>query len=182
MTTRGGTTSDGVRRGGGCGKKGALLGVCLALLLSAAGCGKGEQAPEVPDQSSFPVRYALDLMGEGYPLREPFTMMTVTRARRAGDLLGAGGLLVVHTHFTGGESGEYAAYDLACPYEWPGIVRLVPREDGSLEAVCPACGTVYDLTFGAGLPKEGKSRYPLWQYRIVRRGTILEITNEPMTY
>ena len=151
----------------------------LLFAIALAGCSGGNAPEELPRQESFPVSYVLDLMGEGYRLREPFTMMTVTEPRRPGDRLGAGGLLVTHTHTIGGEGEAYAAFDLACPYEWPSIVPIRIREEGLMEAVCPKCGTVYDFSLGAGLPKEGKSPYPLWQYSAVLRGTVLEITNGP---
>ena len=149
----------------------------LGLLVALAGCGDLAEEPALPSNPGYPVAYVLDLMTEGYALREPFTMMTIQEPRHPGDRLGVAGLLVVHTHLTGEETEAYGAFDLACPNEWPAVVAVEPRGEGTMEVVCPKCGTVYDLTFGAGLPKTGTGRYPLWQYRTTLRGTILEITN-----
>ena len=158
-----------------CGWKYAFV-VWMTL---AGGCAGVDPVPEVPSQSTYPVRYLLDLMGEGHGLQEPFSMMTITHPRLPGDRLGAAGLLVVHTHpvVAGDESESYAAFDLACPYEWPSVVAIEISPGGIMEAVCPACGTVYDFSLGAGIPKAGKSPYSLWQYPVTLRESVLEISN-----
>ena len=154
---------------------GWLLAVSLAAVLS--GCRTAPSPGEAPEAPPVPVSYTIDLMAEGRGLLEPFSLMTVTEPRRSSDRLGVAGLLVVHTDAALGDGDGYAAFDLACPYEWPSVTALEVRESAMPEVVCPKCGTVYDLTFGAGLPKEGKSSYPLWQYRVTVRETFLEITN-----
>lgn len=63
------------------------------------------------------------------------------------------------------------AYDLACPVECNADIRVAIDPDG-LDAVCPVCGSHYDVTMGAGAPlsgpaltgqvKYGLQRYHAW--------------------
>lgn len=157
------------------------IGLAVFLLIIVSGCRVEGDVSEDLLHSSAPVSYTLDLMGEGYGLQEPFSMMTVTEKRKESDRLGLAGLLIVHTH-AGGDRSSYTAFDLACPSEWPSVVPVKIKEEGSMEVVCPKCGTVYDLSLGVGVPKSGKSRYPLWQYRTLFRDTFLEIINSNIGY
>lgn len=61
------------------------------------------------------------------------------------------------------------AYDLSCPVEAKSDVR-VEVEGESYHAVCPVCGSVYDVTMGAGAPISGPStdhtrKYGLRRYK-----------------
>lgn len=60
------------------------------------------------------------------------------------------------------------AYDLGCPVERDPNVR-VQVESELYRAVCPVCGSVYDVTLGSGAPLSGpaatgKYRYALKKY------------------
>ncbi len=61
------------------------------------------------------------------------------------------------------------AYDLACPVECKPTVR-VKIDDSTFEAICPVCGSKYDVTMRAGSPisgpaAEGKNKYALKRYQ-----------------
>lgn len=61
------------------------------------------------------------------------------------------------------------AYDLACPVELKPDVRVEIQGD-LYEAVCPVCGSHYDVTMGGGAPlagpaATGKFKYGLRRYR-----------------
>ncbi len=63
------------------------------------------------------------------------------------------------------------AYDLACPVERRPDVR-VDIESELYEAVCPACGSHYDVTMAGGAPlsgpaAEGKYKYALRRYKVL---------------
>lgn len=66
------------------------------------------------------------------------------------------------------------AYDLACPVEVKPDVRVEIK--GELyEAVCPVCGSHYDVTMGGGSPLSGpaatgKYKYGLRRYRCLPSG------------
>lgn len=71
------------------------------------------------------------------------------------------------------------AYDLACPVERRSDVR-VKVDPESFEAVCPDCGSKYDVTMGAGAPVSGPAaadHYGLRQYRCVPSGQGYLIVN-----
>lgn len=67
-----------------------------------------------------------------------------------------------------GETNVPLAYDLACPVECKADIRI--KVDAStFEAVCPECGSKYDVTMRGGAPisgpaADGKYRYALRRY------------------
>lgn len=90
----------------------------------------------------------------------------------ASSCAGFGGVLLIGgmDPFSG-EMNVPLAYDLACPVECkPGIrVRV---DDSTFEAVCPECGSKYDVTMQAGAPvsgpaADGNHRYALRRYQCV---------------
>lgn len=81
---------------------------------------------------------------------------------------GFGGVLLIGgiDPFTGDSAPQ--AYDLACPVERVFNIR-VNIEGDLYEAVCPKCGSHYDVTMGGGAPlsgpaAEGKYKYALRRY------------------
>ena len=61
------------------------------------------------------------------------------------------------------------AYDLACPVECRENIRVV-IDAATLEAVCPVCGSHYDVAMGGGAPIAGPAltgsvRYGLQRYK-----------------
>ena len=86
--------------------------------------------------------------------------------------LGLGGLLVVHTHLD-----TYCAFDLACPNEQtPNRNTIVEVEEDGHNAVCPKCGTKYEILHGTGIALEGK-KYGLRSYHISVNGNSGVVTN-----
>jgi hypothetical protein len=104
------------------------------------------------------VHLELDLLGEYNTFyNSPGAQLTFITPQKATDYLGFGGILVC-TNFT----GEYCAFDLACPVEVKADVRV--RPDG-LFAVCDQCGSKFDIwETNLGVPAGGKSKYPLKKY------------------
>lgn len=102
----------------------------------------------------------------GEPRDFPYTDRTAT---------GYGGLLIVCglNPFTL-EAGVPMAYDLSCPVECKPDVRVRMEDVGVLpEAVCPVCGSHYDVVERGGAPVSGPAlshKYGLRRYE-VRDGT-----------
>lgn len=70
------------------------------------------------------------------------------------------------------ETNVPLAYDLACPVECKSTVR-VAIDNETWEAVCPVCGSHYDVTMAGGSPVSGpaltgKYKYGLRRYRCLR--------------
>lgn len=87
-----------------------------------------------------------------------------------GTATGFGGILLIGgmDPFTT-ETNIPLAYDLACPVECDPNVR-VAVDVASFEAVCPKCGSHYDVTMQGGAPvsgqaAEGKHKYGLSRYQ-----------------
>ena len=71
-------------------------------------------------------------------------------------------------------TGTPLAYDLACPVEMKADVRVSISGD-LYEAVCPKCGSHFDVTMGGGAPLSGpaaagSSKYGLRRYRCIPSG------------
>lgn len=82
---------------------------------------------------------------------------------------GFGGLLIIMgmNPFDAGNVMPLV-YDLACPVECNANIR-VAIDAGNLEAVCPVCGSHYDVTMGGGAPTAGpaltgQTKYGLQRY------------------
>lgn len=92
---------------------------------------------------------------------------------------GFGGVLLVCDYI-----GEPRAYDLACPVECKRDVRVEVDSDDHNLAVCPMCGSKYDVFSNFGAPVSGEAvrrgnGYGLRQYRVGtgRGGEYRVITN-----
>jgi nitrite reductase/ring-hydroxylating ferredoxin subunit len=142
-----------------------LLMFCFCLPLS---CEKMENP--VPN---WRVYLNLDLTFEdkelkAVPAYKAFTIKDANLAQ--GESAGFGGVLVVHNMF-----GEYKAFDLSCPYEARQDV-LIKVDNEILYAVCPVCGTKYDVGTGYGAPI-GMGRHYLRIYTVTQNGNKLLVTN-----
>lgn len=100
------------------------------------------------------------------PLREPSNFAYGERS-----YTGYGGVLLisgVNPYTT--EAGVPMAYDLSCPVECKPEIRVEMQSDGILPvAVCPVCGSHYDVTERGGSPTEGpalKDHYGLRRYEV----------------
>lgn len=80
------------------------------------------------------------------------------------DRLGYGGLMVIY-----GFDSKYYAFDLCCPYELDFKTRVTYDEAGS--AVCPVCGSMYDVAWGTGAVTKGPSREGLRKYQVIGNAT-----------
>ena len=88
---------------------------------------------------------------------------------------GFGGVLLIEGLDPYNNLGAYPlAYDLACPVERQPNIRVMIDSENYV-AVCPECGSVYDVTMGAGAAiggeaATGKYKYGLKIYRVVASG------------
>lgn len=95
------------------------------------------------------------------PSNFPFTETTFT---------GYGGVLLIMGMDPFGQGDVIPlAYDLSCPVECKPDIR-VAVDDATLEAVCPVCGSHYDVTMSGGAPLSGPAatgdvKYGLQRYR-----------------
>lgn len=97
------------------------------------------------------------------PANFPFTEQTFT---------GFGGVLLIGgmNPFEGNTQAPLA-YDLACPVECRQDIR-VKIDPATYDAVCPVCGSHYDVTMAMGAPKsgpaaDGKHKYGLQKYSCI---------------
>lgn len=108
-------------------------------------------------------------------LKEPRNFQYLDRT-----LTGYGGVLLIGgvDPFTN-NTDVPLAYDLSCPVERKPDIRV--RVDvGTYEAICPECGSKYDVTMAGGSPVSGPAaadRYALRRYQCVPSGTGYIITN-----
>jgi len=82
---------------------------------------------------------------------------------------GIKGIVVYHASFD-----NYLAYDLACPHLQPSECAKMIIEDG-LTIKCTCDDTKFALALG-GAPQSG-TQFPARQYRVIKDGNTLIITN-----
>ncbi|MDR1335929.1 MAG: (2Fe-2S)-binding protein [Tannerella sp.] len=121
---------------------------------------------------NFPVYLRLDLTTKDKELRPIGTGKTYTSKdiNPNFERAGYGGVLVVHA-----TDDRFYAFDLACPHEASRSVLVAPDEN-TIYAVCPKCGTKYDLAFGTGAP-DGVSRFYLKKYSVTGTGSQMTVSN-----
>lgn len=111
-------------------------------------------------------QYRMFIKALGEPRNFPFVSNTAT---------GFGGVLLVNgfNPYTL-EAAVPLAYDLSCPVERKADVRVRMQNDGTLPfAVCPECGSHYDVVEQGGAPTEGpakQKRYGLRRYECYTSG------------
>lgn len=101
------------------------------------------------------------ILGDGVrePYGFPYSQQNAT---------GYGGVLLISgmDPFTT-QTGVPLAYDLSCPVEMKADVR-VEVEDELYQAVCPVCGSRYDVTMGGGNPLSGPAATGTVKYGLRR--------------
>lgn len=110
--------------------------------------------------------FILTSNGTRIPAGFPYTTTSAT---------GFGGVLLIEgVDPATASSGVPLAYDLACPVERESDVR-VQIDPETYYAVCPVCGSQYDVTLGSGAPVSGIAatgtyKYGLKQYYCMPSG------------
>lgn len=121
-----------------------------------------------------PVHVEVNLEASVYrPLASPGGMVVLTTPTTERERLGYGGILIARSLTS---ETTYYAYDLSCPHEASGYIRVAPQD---LVVACPSCGSRFDVLHGSGSPISGVARAPLRAYhvrynQVLRR---LQITN-----
>ena len=142
--------------------------IICCILISALSCNV-EKNP-IPIVAVY---LNLDLMFEDKELKaipsyKEYTAKNINA--EIGERAGYGGILVVHDML-----GQYKAFDRTCPYEVSSSVT-VEVDDDVLYAVCPKCGTKYEIGIANGVPS-GSSRHNLLQYSVILSGNKLIVKN-----
>lgn len=135
----------------------------LAFLISGCNTVDDDRIPAMPVNIdlSLPSQwsvYGVDAYGEsrlfikalGQPRDFNYTARTST---------GYGGVLLVNgfNPYTI-EAGVPMAYDLSCPVECKPDIRVAMQPDGAVPlAVCPVCGSGYDVVEKGGAPVSGQA-------------------------
>ena len=153
------------------------LRLFLAFLIMAiwSGCDDNNDSP-IP---LYPVSLKLNLTST-YPTFKNSTNQFLLFEKRINetDRIGFGGILV-YSDVDLDDSGNtiYHAFDMACPYEAKGDVRVFPVKDRLGEVKCEKCGSVYNLLFGAGAPdlKSGPATEVLKRYKTSLSNDVLFI-------
>lgn len=149
--------------------KNKYLYCIVALMVILSGCDDN-YVSSIPN---YPVNLQLNLTST-YPTfkNNPNSYLLFEKPITVSDRVGFGGVLL-YVDF----DGDYYAFDLACPYEAKQNIKVIPNDDSFGQVVCNTCGSVYNLTSGSGLPKEGPSKEPLKRYRTSPQGDWLYVFN-----
>ena len=129
---------------------------CL-LILFVCSCSKFEES-DIPYAQVY---LEIDLRFGDNDLVGMYHHKSITKARTAGERTGFSGVLVVCGIDNYGNAAYYA-FDLCCPHE--AKKNIIIEADNAGKAICPECGTEYDIGYGTGAPTKGVSQYPLRKY------------------
>ncbi len=144
--------------------------ISLLILFCALSCTQTEHS-YFP---SYPVYLELDLTFEDKDLNGVMAYKEYILGKTSGlgatERTGLGGVLVYHS------VDGYFAYDLSCPNETQASVRVEMDENG-INAVCPKCGSTYNIFEGYGRLEKGPATRGLKQYQTALSGTKLYVTN-----
>lgn len=149
--------------------------VCLLFIIISS-CDK-KYVSNIPD---FPVYLELDLSFEDKELVAPqaYKVFTSQNINQAIERAGYGGVLVYHG-LNNTATTTYYAFDISCPHEASRSVT-VEVDDARIYAVCPKCGSKYELLNGIGNPVSGPSQqegYYLKSYNVFTNGNRIIIRN-----
>lgn len=150
----------------------SLIGGILLSALIFQGCDESLSS-SIPD-----VRFRIqcDMRQAAYSsLNSPGQFITIEKNNH-GVTVGYAGLIVGQSTFPGfNNETVYYAFDRACPVEAKTNVILSIPTDKVGKAVCPQCGTEYDLNNG-GIPN-GKGKEYLKRYSVAVNSDIITISN-----
>ncbi len=150
-------------------------GFCLLFpAFFFAGCNDNFQS-SIPN---YPVSLSLNLTTT-YPTFNNSTnqILTFTKPIVIGEAIGYGGILVYSAPYTDDYGNSvYYAFDMSCPYEAKNNIRVYLQESSLGKVVCEKCGSVFDISFGTGLPESGPTKEPLKKYKTILSRDILYIT------
>ena len=156
--------------------KGGLFLLLMALLSAVSSCNQvdDDRIPSLPVYinlsgagmwNSYGVagvgisRSFINWQGVVSPSNFPFNANTY---------VGFGGVLLIGgiDPFTS-ETNVPLAYDLSCPVECSQTVRVAVNQE-NLEAVCPVCGSHYDVITAGGSPVSGPALTGKYKYGLRR--------------
>lgn len=164
----------------------AFFPCAAAILLSAAAAGCSEvnddRIPGAPVNISLSDVATWNTYGvAGFGSNRQFILSSGIRVPKGfpfnqGSATGFGGVLLISGMDPFTATTDYPlAYDLACPVEMKADIR-VEVENELYNAVCPSCGSVFDVTMAGGTPLSGPAasgnvKYGLRRYRCLPTGS-----------
>lgn len=146
------------------------------LLLALLACSEKIEI-RIPPR---PVYLELDLDFQDKDLRpiQAYKIYTQKDVDLEGERTGFGGVLVFHGLASNGTDIFYA-FDAACPHEASANVR-VEVDETAVYAICPKCGSKFEVLNGFGNPVEGpcvQERQGLKRYKTSRERNKIYIFN-----
>ena len=145
----------------------------LCIVFFAISCENSLNRSSVP---IAPVSIRINLHHFPHLLATPFTNEYFTEVDQSIGVfaVGFGGVLITTFMNPGSINVQYAAFDMACPYELDRNTRVFPDDTGFF-AVCETCGSRFDLSSGLGILAEGPAREHLRRLNVHREGNYLRV-------
>ncbi|MDE5997517.1 MAG: hypothetical protein K2G77_04810 [Muribaculaceae bacterium] len=157
-------------------KKGSLFLPLMAMLSVASSCNQidDDRIPSLPvyiDLSGAGMWNTYGVSGIGISrnfIKHQGVLSPSNFPYNANTYVGFGGVLLIGgvDPFTS-EPNVPLAYDLSCPVECSQTVR-VTIDSEKLEAVCPVCGSHYDVIMAGGSPVSGPALTGKYKYGLRR--------------
>jgi nitrite reductase/ring-hydroxylating ferredoxin subunit len=147
----------------------------LALALTASICACNKKNDVIPDEY---IDFVIDIMDPQFVNLNSIGESDTINARtnNLGSVAaGYNGNGIIITRGV----DEFFAYDRTCPHDFAvneQSVKVRIKNAEFAKAVCPKCGTVYEL-LSYGTPSSGIGRYPLKNYRTNFDGRFVHVWN-----
>nr|WP_321374025.1 hypothetical protein [uncultured Bacteroides sp.] len=129
----------------------------ISLLFGTVSCGDSFES-SIPDVGRF--GFEVNLLQAQFQSIQSQGNFVLVLKNEHNVKPGFGGLIIGNSYYNG-----YCAYDAACPVEASRDVIVELTNDGLGKAVCPKCGTIYDLN-NYGAPNGVGTEY-LKDYRVI---------------
>jgi hypothetical protein len=129
----------------------------ISLLFCTVSCGDSFES-SIPDVGRF--GFEVNLLQAQFQSIQSQGNFVLVLKNEHNVKLGFGGLIIGYSYYSG-----YCAFDAACPVEASRDVIVELTNDGLGKAVCPKCGTIYDLN-NYGAPNGVGTEY-LKDYRVI---------------
>lgn len=146
---------------------GAIATVALAVFASCE-----EYKSVIPDTAVYVERNPL-VDKDAFNLNAIGGFDEIKSMSKQTDRLGYGGILIYH-----GLDDNIYAFDLACTKEVKRSVRVVTDSLVTGQAVCPECGSVFNVAYGSGNRISGDAPEGLRRYRVRISGSYITVTKD----
>lgn len=149
--------------------------ISLLLLTTILNACYDNYVSSVP---TMPVNLKIDFTGKYNNFKNStYSFLVFEKPVYEADRLGFAGILLFSGMLDDNGNPTYYAFDMACTHEINQNSKVYPIEQTGFKVKCNTCGTVYDVSFGLGIPDttSGPAREILRRYKVTVNDNFLYV-------